>query len=678
MMNIQEITTTMARRLCGSVLAVCLVAFAGQSLASAVQSIDYITLPGNKLQLQVTFDGEPPQTKGYSIEKPARIAIDLLGAQSALKEKYHSLGTGNARSVTVVEAKDRSRMIIDLMRIVGYKIDVEGDKLLITLGETGAAVSDATAQQTAAAPVSALSVANIDFRRGEQGGGDVVIKLSSSSVPVDVEERSGKVIARLANTALPAKLQRRLDVGDFGTPVSFIDAKTEGADSVITISATTPWDYLAYQTNDTFTINIKEKVRDEDSTKKQAFEYTGEKLSLDFQRIEVRSVLQLIADFTSLNLVASDTVQGDITLRLKNVPWDQALDLILKTKGLAKRQSGNVLMVAPADEIAAREQAEMQNDQKREQLEQLSTEFIRVNYAKATDIEALLKTKGSFLSERGAVSVDSRTNTLIIQDTAARLNTARNLIATLDVPVQQVLIEARVVTASTEAIKEIGVRWGGIDTRSFNGGSSTLVAGNSAAVTGFPAASGMVVDMGVESASTNFALGYMHKGTRLLDLELSALDSQRKINLVANPKVLTADQQTALISSGQEIPYITTTSDKIETEFKDAKLSLEVTPHITPDNRVIMDIHVTNDSVNEAYVGNVPPLDTNELKTTVLVEDGETVVLGGIFKNKQENVTMKTPLLGDIPWLGNLFRHKSNKTEKNELLIFITPKLVNK
>lgn len=688
MMNRLETTKVMARHLSRVVLAGCLLLATGLASASTLTSLNYVALPGNKLQLQLTFDGKPPATKGYSIEKPARIAIDLMGADSSLKVKYHSLGTGNARSVTVVQAKDRTRMIVDLMRLVGYKVDAKGDQLLVTLGETSVPSSDASVAQAAGATVSAApAISNVDFHRSPQGGGDVVIKLSSSAIPVDVQQQNDQVVARFSGAALPQNLRRRLDVSDFGTAVKFVDAKTDGTDTVITVTANGQWDYLAYQTNDTFTINVKTKDKNDKNAQKQAFQYTGEKLSLNFQDIEVRSVLQLIADFTNLNLVASDSVSGKITLRLKNVPWDQALDLILKTKGLSKRKIGNVLMVAPADEMAAREQAELQNDQKREQLEPLKSDFIRVNYAKAKDLAELLKAKGSFLSERGMVSVDERTNTLIIQDTAARLDIIRNLIATLDVPVQQVLIESRVVIASSDVANKIGVKWGGLGWGIKGNGSAAVIgSGQSKNLVNFASATGntvtinspedMVVDLGVPDAgATHFSLGYFSQSTGLLELELSALDSEGKAQLVATPKVLTADQQTAVIASGQEIPYSTTSNGGTNVQFKKAELSLEVTPHITPDNRVIMEIKVSDDAVGQLYNG-VPSIDTHRVETSVLVDDGETVVLGGIFQRASTNGVVKTPFLGDIPWLGNLFRQKYKTDNKQELLIFITPRLV--
>lgn len=676
----KTITTAMSRQLTRLAMLWCLVMLAGFAQASALTSLDYVALPGNQLQLQLTFDGAAPETRGYSIEKPARISIDLLGATSSLKNRRHSLGSGNARSVTVVQARNRTRLVINLNQVEGYKVKAHGNRLLITLGVDGTPSNDPAAPRPHAATAATNAIANVDFHRSKEGGGDVVIDLSNTTIPVDVKKQGNKVVVRFSNTQLPAKLQRRLDVTDFGTAVTYVDAKMSGDDTLVTITPKGDWGYLAYQADNVFTINVKAKKAQAKSTDEKAFRYTGKKLSLNFQNIKVRSVLQLIADFTKLNLVASDSVTGSITLRLKNVPWDQALDLILKTKGLAKRKVGNVLMVAPADEMAAREQARLQSKQKHEQLVPLKSEFFSINYAKAADLAALLKGKGGFLSDRGRISVDQRTNMLIVQDTAKRLDTIRDLITTLDVPVQQVLIEARVVIASNDAANAIGVRWGGNQAQSFNSGNDSLNFGSDFGSAGGTAGtpSDMVVDLGVTGpGSTHFSLGFFHGSSSILQLELSALDSEGKAQLVATPKVLTADQQTAVIASGQEIPYSTASDSGTNVEFKDAELKLEVTPHITPDGRVIMDIKVNDDSVGQMYSG-VPSIDTHRVETSVLVDNGETVVLGGIFQRQKRDQVIKTPFLGDLPWIGNLFRKTVKSDSKQQLMIFITPRLIKK
>ena len=674
------------------------------SIASAatLKDISYASLPGNRLEVRLAFDGAPPQVKGYSIEKPARIALDLIDAKSGLTSKYHNLGTGNARSITVVEAKDRTRLIVNMVQLQGYETEVDGNDLVLVLGVDAnvAAQTAVVSSEGAAADPGSLDVRTVDFRRGQQGEGQINISLSSSSIPVDVREEGGRIIARFVGAKLPKDLHRRLDVTDFATPVKFIDSRYDGQSTVMVVEADGSWEYLAYQADNMFTINVKPVTQVEASKRKQdAFQYSGEKLSLSFQDIEVRSVLQLVADFTSLNLVASDTVSGRITLRLQNVPWDQALDLILKTKGLDKRQIGNVLLVAPADEIAAREQLELESQKKIEALAPLRTEYLRVNYARAADLEKLIKAEGSLLTSRGSIAIDERTNTLIIQDTDRKLEEIREVISYLDVAVQQVLIEARVVVASTDVAKEMGVRWGGV---AFEGGrlgrdGRTLVlSGRNDNIYNFAEGLGeaeddgsftyeierpqdAVIDFGVaKAAASRFSIGMVDVSAGVIDLELSALDSEGRAELVATPKVLTADQQPALIASGQQFGYQkATSSGATAVEFVNAELRLEVTPAITPEGKVIMQIKVNNDRISGFTAGGtIPLLDTNRIETAVLVGDGETVVLGGIFQENVAKATLKTPFLGDLPWIGRFFRKDVNNNTKQELLIFITPRLI--
>lgn len=675
------------------VMIMTLVSF-GSATAATLKDMSYATLPGNRLEVKLQFDGAPPEVKGYSIEKPARIALDLMGATSGLSSKYHNLGTGNARNITVVEAKDRTRLIVNLVQLQGYSTEVEGNTLLLVLGGEP---KSAEQQVSTSSAVREKALNVVDFKRGAQGEGQIVIRLSDPSTPVDVREEGGRIVARFVGASLPKELHRRLDVTDFATPVRFVDAKSDGSDSIISIesSPTVPWEYLAYQADNQFTINVKPVSQAEAAKrKKDAFQYSGEKLSLSFQDIDVRSVLQLIADFTGLNLVASDTVEGSITLRLQNVPWDQALDLILKTKGLDKRQLGNVLLVAPADEIAAREQLELESQRKVEALAPLRSEYIRINYAKADDMATLIRKEGSLLSSRGTITTDERTNTLILQDTERKLEEIKEVITILDVPVRQVLIEARVVIASTNVAKEVGVRWGGfhLDADGVAQNGKGLIASGRASNVRNIGIDGVfngddieiispddfVVDMGVQSAdATRFSLGFVDLNSGLLELELSALDSEGRAELVATPKVLTADQQPALIASGQQIGYETATaSGATQIAFIEAELRLEVTPQITPEGKVLMEIKVNNDALNADSSPSQPLLDTNRLQSSVLVGDGETVVLGGIFQQVTNHSVVKTPLLGDLPWIGNLFRRKVDNDTRQELLIFITPKVV--
>ena len=674
--------------------------------AATLTDLQANTLPGDGVEVRLDFKGNAPQVKGYSIERPARIALDLLDTNSAVDVRRHNLGTGNARSVTVVEAKDRTRLIFNLEQLTGYDTRVEGQQLVITLGG-----GQSTPRMDPASPspmvASEAAISDIDFRRGGDGEGRVMINLSKASMPVDVSEEGGKIIARFVGAEIADDLVRRLDVTDFATPVKYVDTRRTDGGTVVTIEPEGTWEYLAYQADNLFSINIKPLTpAEKERQRREAFKYDGEKLSLNFQDIEVRSVLQLIADFTDLNLVASDTVTGRITLRLQSVPWDQALELILKTKGLDKRQVGNVLLVAPADEIAAREKQELEAQKQLASLAPLRTEYISINYARAEQLQTLITAQGgsegsSLISERGSVTVDQRTNTLIVQDTSARLEDIRDLIQRLDVPVQQVLIEARVVIASTNVADEFGVRWGGLGWQSslWDEGKSWGVSGRHTSLRNLHYANleadrsknpietemkefdeeqnnDLIVDMGVESTdATRFSIGFTSLDSGLIELELSALESEGHGELVATPKVLTADQQPAVIASGQQVPFnVATASGATAVEFIEAELRLEVTPQVTPEGDVIMQLKVNNDSLGTNLDN--PAINTNRVETTVLVNDGETVVLGGIFQQETVNSVIKTPFLGDIPWLGALFRKKVNRDNKQELLIFITPRLV--
>ncbi|MDF1822693.1 MAG: type IV pilus secretin PilQ [Alcanivoracaceae bacterium] len=689
--NIVTKTKASAARQFASALVLLLLGCSALASASTITNMTYSTLPGNQLEVRLTFDGEVPDVKGYSIEQPARIALDVMGASSALKSKRHPLGTGNVRELTVIEAKDRTRLIFNLAQSLGYKTEKEDNQLVVTLGVERSKQAENVA---VAAGADAQNIREVDFRRGAQGEGQVVIRLSDPAIPVDVREEGGRVIARFVGAELPKELHRRLDVTDFATPVKFVDAKFDGQNTIITIEPNGTWEYLAYQADNNFTINVKELSQAEVAKrKKDAFQYTGEKLSLSFQDIEVRSVLQLIADFTGLNLVASDTVEGKITLRLQNVPWDQALDLILKTKGLDKRKVGNVLLVAPADEIAAREQLELESQKKVEALAPLRTEYMRINYAKAADLATIIRDEGSLLSGRGSITLDERTNTLIIQDTEKKLEEIKEVVQILDVQVQQVLIEARVVIATTDVANEVGVRWGGIgfDNRRLTDDRKGFILGgraNQVAQVGYEGylsgddieytSERYAVDLGVDDVeASRFALGFLSLDSGMLELELSALDSEGRADLVATPKVLTADKSPAVIASGQQFGYqVATSSGATSIEFKEAELRLEVTPSITPEGKVIMEVKVNNDSLSGEEEAGIPLIDTNRLETTVLVGDGETLVLGGIFQQATTNLTIKTPFLADLPWIGNLFRKRAKSDDKRELLIFVTPRLV--
>lgn len=674
-----------------------------QLWATTLQDLQFAALPGDQVEINLTFDQAPPDPSGYSIEKPARIALDLMGVSSGLSSKKFSLDVGNARSVTVVETDDRARLIINLDRLVSYRADKEGNKLTILVGDsvdTRLAAASGDGKAVFSASTTAKSVAKkedieeIDFMRGEQGNGQVIISLADPNADIDMREESGKIVIEVMNSILPERLRRRLDVTDFATPVKRVDAVQESGNSKLVIEAIGEYEYLAYQADNIFTLDVKPvSAKELERKRKETFMYTGEKLSLNFQDIEVRSVLQLIADFTSLNLVASDTVSGNITLRLQNVPWDQALDLILKTKGLDKRKVGNVMLVAPADEIAAREKLELEANKQVEELAPITSEFIQINYAKAADLQTLLigtgtddtAGGGSLLSSRGSLLVDERTNTILIQDTAAKIQEVRDIVSVLDIPVRQVVIEARIVIANTAFAEEIGVAWGSLRT-DLNSNSENIITGNRNSLVNYlngdeiDVNDVMNVDLGVVSQNaTTMTLAVLDFARGLLALEISALEAEAGGEVISTPKVLTADQQTAKISSGTEVPYQeASSSGATTTAFKDAVLSLEVTPQITPDNSIIMDIRVNKDSVGDFFGdSNIPSIATNEVETTVLVDNGDTAVLGGIFEVQTVDQVVITPFLGNLPIVGRLFKRTVEQEDKQELLIFITPTIVN-
>ncbi len=681
----------------GRWIAAALALVALPALSATIEDVEFSSLPGDKTEIRMHFDGAPPAPRGYTIERPARIVLDMPGVDSALDEKHHDLGIGNARRVSIVSTKDRTRAIVNLTRLVPYETRVEGDTLYLLVGADVQSGTPAQQEYVSAddrAPTGAAAdsrITDVDFRRGAEGEGRVIINLSDPKAPVNVSSQAGKIRVEVRNTTLPQNLQRRLDVTDFATPVQIVDALQQGPHTTFTVDATGDYDYLAYQADNTLTIDVNPLSAEELEAREDQFKYTGEKLSLNFQDIEVRSVLQLIADFTDLNLVASDTVSGRITLRLQNVPWDQALELILKTKGLDKRQVGNVLLVAPAAEIAAREKLELENQKQISELAPLRTEFIQVRYASAGQLFELFQSAGegsnrSMLSERGSVIVDERTNAIILTDTADKIEEFRRVIAQLDIPVRQVLIEARIVTANANYSEELGIRWGGGSIDEFGAGQlrmggsldtlgelQNVIVDGSGEVT---SPGDLVVDLGVSGAgASSFGIGFTNEGL-LLDLELSALAADGHAEVVARPKVITADKSSAIIESGVEIPYQeASSSGATSVSFKDAVLSLEVTPQITPDDRIIMELTVKQDTVGQVF-GGVPSINTNEIQTQVLVDNSQTIVLGGIFTTDRNFSTTKTPFLGDLPYVGRLFKRTVERDDKQELLIFITPRII--
>ncbi|MBH3439081.1 type IV pilus secretin PilQ [Pseudomonas luteola] len=692
-------------------------------LAADLKAMNVASLPGDRVELKLSFDQPVTAPKGYTIEQPARIALDLPGVNNKLGVRNKELGSGNARSVTVVEAGDRTRLIVNLTALAPYSTRVQGNDLFVVIGgdqaarttsasvpapslpRSGAAQAPAPATNPAGRVFSSVprvagkAIRNIDFKRGDDGEGNVIIDLSETGISPDIQEQGGKIRLNFGKTQLPDALRVRLDVKDFATPVQFVNASSQAGDTVITIEPTGVYDYLAYQTDNKLTISVKPlTAKEKEQRVADRFTYTGEKLSLNFQDIDVRSVLQLIADFTGLNLVASDTVQGNITLRLQNVPWDQALDLVLKTKGLDKRQIGNVLLIAPADEIAARERQELESQKQIQELAPLRRELIQVNYAKAADMAKLFQsvTKADAgQSERGSITVDDRTNSIIAYQTQERLDELRRIVSQLDIPVRQVMIEARIVEANVDYDKELGVRWGGNffsgngkwsaygkdGARSFTDDGRMLLPGTDT-VGDVTLSEGTApvpfVDLGVSNSTSGIGFGFLSNHA-ILDLQLSAMEASGNGEVVSQPKVVTSDKETAKILRGSEIPYQeASSSGATSTSFKEAALSLEVTPQITPDNRIIMEVKVTKDAPDfTRSLNGVPPINKNEVNAKVLVSDGETIVIGGVYSNTQSKSTSKVPFLGDLPYMGRLFRRDSVTDSKAELLVFLTPRIMN-
>jgi type IV pilus assembly protein PilQ len=663
---------------------------APEATTNTLESIDFSGLPGNKTEIVLTLSGPAPAPLSFTIDNPARIALDLPETGSALAQRTQPVGIGSAKSITAVEAQGRTRVVLNLLEMVPYETRTEGNKIIVTLQGSGSSSVPVAATQTAGAASAGKSITNIDFRRGEQGEGRVIVMLSDPSIPVDMRQEGGKVVLDFFNTYLPKELERSLDVLDFATPVKTIETYAKGNRVHMVITPMGEYEHLAYQSDNQFTIEVKAVTKEELAEKKKdEFGYVGERLSLNFQDIEVRSVLQLIADFTGLNVVVSDSVSGSITLRLKNVPWDQALDIILKTKGLAMRQTGNVMLVAPSEEIAAREKLELEARKQIKELEPLYSEFIQINYAKASEIADLLKSpENTMLSERGTVTIDERTNTLLVQDTADKLEEIRKMVSRLDIPVRQVLIESRIVIATNNFARDLGVRFGYAHRTTYNDDHTLIIGGQQPGTTQFgPPATGFLnpVDPPTEALITNLpannpagsiglALGKL--GSNLLQLELNAMQAEGKGEVISSPRVLTSNQKEAYIESGVEIPYQeASSSGATSVSFKKAVLGLTVTPQITPDDHIIMDLAVHKDSVGEQFLG-VPSIDTRQVNTQVLVDNGETLVLGGIYERTQLDEVDKVPFFGDLPGVGWLFKTTRKTDDKAELLVFVTPKIV--
>jgi type IV pilus assembly protein PilQ len=664
--------------------------------AAVLKDIQFSGLPGNKVQLELSLDSAPDQLKSFSTDNPARIAIDLLGVSNGVGKTTIPINIGKAISVRALEAGGRTRVVLNLNDAAPYATKIEGQSVFITLGNvTSAPVISSPSATTAPAKAADKLVSAVDFRRGEEGEGRVLVSLTNTSSVVDVKQEGGKVIVDIKDTSLPPELANRLDVLDFATPVKTIDVMPSGRDTKLSIAAIGHYEFLSYQMNELLTIEFKPLTKQEqEELAADKFPYTGEKLSLNFQSIEVRSVLQLLADFTDMNLVASDSVGGSVTLRLNNVPWDQALDIILKSKGLAKRVKGNVMMVGPQAEVAAQEKLELEAKKQVVELSPLLTEFFEISYAKASDLVTILKSTGGsgdsnsntkLISSRGGVSVDQRTNTLLVQETTDKLVEIRRIIERLDRPVRQVMIESRIVIANDDFTRDLGVRFGlsGVDQSNDSIAIAAGALGNGVEVAGgnifdVNGSEGLLVDLPAASpaGAIQFVVGKI--GSSLLQLELSALQTEAKGEVISSPRVITSDQIEAEISQGVEIPFQeASSSGATSTSFEEAELKLSVTPRITPDDRINLELNITKDSPDFSNVqpGGVP-INTQEVDTTVLVNNGDTVVLGGIYERSKDHSVRKVPFFGDLPGVGVLFKKDFKQDNNRELLFFITPKIL--
>jgi type IV pilus assembly protein PilQ len=691
---------------------------------TALQSIDVQPLPNERMQLTLHLSGPAPQPLSFTIDNPARIAIDLPNTTLALPSRRIDVQSGGLDSVLAAEGKSRSRLVLSLDRLVPYDVQRQGNDIVVTLGagetqgsgtqassEAAQGDSGASSAAPAAAPAAASAggyaqpweVRSIDFRRGSDGSGRVIVHLSDPHIPINLQQVGNQIVVDFTNAAVPADLVRRYDATDFGTPVTDFDVTNSAHGSRIAIDATGEYDQLAYQSDNEYVIELQPLKKGQAEAQKP--KYTGERLTLNFQDISVRAVLQLLADASGQNIVVSDSVNGSVTLRLQNVPWDQALDVILQNKGLGQRKEGNVIIVAPQAELAAREKADLAAQNSVQELEPLRSEYLQVNYAKAADLAALIKGQSnSLLSKRGNVAVDDRTNTLLLQDTPENLEQINRLVARLDVPVRQVEIEARVVLVNDDFERQLGARLG-LTSAFANGPNGIVTTTGTAAgedtmigsVMNNLATNGKVYPVNVPTGSAGFPQRYnvnlpvgtpdgsiavgILSGAHLVDLELSAAEAETEAKDISSPRVITANQKQATIMQGVEIPYQqSASSGATSISFKNAVLQLQVTPQITPDNRIILDLDVRDDEVGQVVVEsggvNVPAIDTREVTTQVLVNDGQTVVLGGILTTNAHNTENKVPLLGDIPVLGHLFKSTDRTNKKDELLIFVTPKII--
>ncbi len=643
---------------------------------NSIESVNVSPQSGGKVVVRIGLKealAAPPA--GFTVNNPPRLAFDFANTGNALGRNVQDVSDPDIRRINIVQAGNRTRMVLELTRALNYETQIDGKTVLITLqgGAGAAAASGAGAQRFAEAPAADQkhSLRNVDFRRGTAGEGRVVIDLSDSQVGIDVRRQGRSIVVDFLNSDLPANLAKRFDVADFGTPVQLVEATKQGGNARVTITPTGNWEHSAYQADNRFIVEVKRVVEDPNRLVRPGF--AGEKLSLNFQNVEVRSVLQVLADFTGLNIITSDSVSGNLTLRLKDVPWDQALDIIMRSKGLDMRKEGNVVWIAPRDELATREKLALESRSQIADLEPTQTESFQLNYQKAADVQALLSNATQrILSKRGSAVVDARTNQVFVQDTPSRLEDVRRLIRVIDVPVRQVMIEARIVEASDTFSRNLGARL------SYNDTTTNQI--------GLPLNGSNPLRLGVGASSTTPAIGstagllnlvlFNNKQTRFLNLELSALQADGKGKIISSPRVITANQNEATIEQGTEIPYQQASSSGATTvSFKKATLSLKVKPQVTPDDNVIMTLKINKDSRGTETLSG-PAIDTKQVSTEVLVENGGTVVLGGIYSSEESSTTTKTPVLGDLPYVGFLFKSNRKLDERRELLVFITPKIL--
>ncbi|MES2012274.1 MAG: type IV pilus secretin PilQ [Pseudomonadota bacterium] len=679
-------------------------------LANKIESVDFSSLPGGRVAIHIKTTQpltNPPA--GFTLNNPSRIALDFPKVANGLAKTNIPADQGALKSVTLAQAKERTRMVLNLSKSVGYNTAVSGNDVTIMLQANEASANAGVETKFAEASIDhqQMAISNVDFARGKNGEGRIIVDLSDASAGINIKQKGKTIVVDFINTDVPANLQRRLNVINFNTPVLYIDTMKQGKNGHMVIEPKGNWEQSAYQADKKFIIDVRQVVEDPNKLVRGSKPgYGGEKLSLNFQNIEVRSVLQVIADFTGLNIITSDTVTGNLTLRLKDVPWDQAMDIITQSKGLTMRKTGNVILVAPAEEVAAKEKQMLEATQQIDDLEAVRTEVFTLKYMKAESLKDILSDpKQKILSKRGNAVLDPRTNTVFVQDTPKYLEQVQAIINKTDVPVKQVMIESRIVIADDKYSKALGARLGVTQT-SMTGKTNSTLSGSlgnrptastattitqgthngsiqtaltdGSVLTSSDGAPDLMSNLAVANATGSLAYSiYSTAAGLLLNLELTAMESDKRGKVVSSPRVITANQHKAKIAAGTEIPYLqASSSGAANVTFKSAVLSLEVTPQITPDDKIIMELDVRKDSVGQVFNG-VPSIETKNINTQVLVGSGETAVLGGIFEQTERDDVEKVPFFGDLPIMGNLFKKKTKQSDKTELLIFITPKIMD-